>query len=489
MEKGKTMRKQWRTSAFWAAMVIASAAAYAGETAGSAAAPTKSDSGVEPASTADTSVAAAPAAGKAGGVKLDISGMTAIEEGRFVAGHHMGPSPGPMSYSTWIHRSYVRLRFDATIGSRLRIVIAPEVKLWSNTYPANLTGDHSSYPARQWSNVAIEEGQGIFSFGDPEKPRWQFSAGVIPYKYNPDAYNLGEYLFRSGAYPVYLITSFDYPYIRLSGFRVSANLWEHVKQDLLITTETQVMPLFDWSLSYLINYKPSSLFDAGAGVSLYRFYPVSDQITTPQLDENRYLNESGDVSYYTFKGIKLMGRASFDLKGILPKGFASSLKKEDGRIFAEAAVLGVKNYPAYVRAPDSSLTLDTSLNYYGKLAERIPVMFGINLPSFRFFDVFSVQVERFPWRYINSLLNQVYHGELPQPITTKGDITPADTKKGYLKWSVYAKKEVFTGMTIMAQLASDHTFHEYYYEVYRSDAEVFIKPGEMGWWLKIQYSF
>jgi hypothetical protein len=327
------------------------------------------------------------------------------------------------------------------------------------------------------------------SFGNREKPFLEFAAGVMPYKYNPDAYNLGEYLFRSGAYPPYLITSFDYAYATLSGIRLSSTLVENLRQDLFLTTETQVMPLFDWSLSYLVSYQVPALLDAGAGVSLYRWFPMSDAITTPRLNENQFTKANGEQDYYTFRGIKLMARLSFDPKSVLPRGIAGYMGKEDGKIFIEAGALGVKNYPAYIRAADSSLIPDTLNNYYGNLRQRIPIMFGFNVPCFKLLDVLSVQGERFNWHYINSYLQQVYQGSLPQPVTTKGDITANDFRKGYLKWSVYATKEVIKGFTVIGQLASDHAFHEYYYESYRSDAEVFIKKGEWGWWLKLQYSF
>jgi len=44
----------------------------------------------------------------------------------------------------------------------------------------------------------LKESQGIYSFGDLDQPWLQLAAGYFPFKYNPQASNLGEYLYRSG---------------------------------------------------------------------------------------------------------------------------------------------------------------------------------------------------------------------------------------------------------------------------------------------------
>lgn len=426
------------------------------------------------------------------GVKLDISGSTAIEEGQFVKAHFVGAAIKQMDYPIWNHRGYARLSLSATIGDRLRITIEPEIKLWSNTYAENLEADHSALPFRQWTKVTIEEGEGVYKFDNSDKPWLALAIGIMPYKYNPDAYNLGEYLFRSGCYPPYIITSFDRPYANLAGIRLNSTLKEHFTQDLLFITETNILPMFDWSLAYLASYSLPSFFSVGAGIDLHHYFPVIGNSTTPKFTSNSYLDENGNVQYYTFKGIKLMGRASIDFKGFLPEGLRNHMGAEDAKIFGEAAVLGVQNYTSYLRAQDSSLYKDTLKNYYTDLSQRMPLMAGINIPTFKLLDVLSIQGEWWKWQYLNSYFMQDYKGAFPQPTETKGDINQSDLKKGYIKWSIYAKKRITKGFDIMAQVARDHTFHEYYYENQRSDVEAFILQGkryEWGWWTKLQFSF
>ena len=422
-------------------------------------------------------------------IKLGISGMAGIEESQFVKGYFLGNQVGgKLPYPVWNHRSYVQLGIDAFIGDRLHIIVAPQVYLWSNTYPETIEGDHLGLFFKQWSFVSIADGEGIMSFGDKQKPFLQFAAGVMPFKYKSDAYNLGEYLFRSGTYPSFVITSFDHPSATLAGIRLSSTLFENLHQDLLLTCETQVMPLYDWSLSYLVGYKVPTLLDIGAGASLYRWFPAAGVLTSPQASVyggNQYIDTNGNTNYYTFKGIKLMGRASFDIKGFLPKSASNLMGFEDAKIFAEVAVLGVQNYPAF----DSLHIRVTSFDYYGDIKQRIPIMFGCNFPTFKLLDVLSIQGEWWNWPYLNSFFNPRNQGEYPVPLGTTGGLTPDDLKNGYLKWSVYAKKEVIKGFSVIGQLANDHTFHESYYPVYTSYAEAFIKHGDWGWWLKCQFAF
>src|SRR5690606_5453929 len=52
----------------------------------------------------------------------------------------------------------------------------------------------------------ITQAQAHYKFGDPERSWGALRIGYFPYKYNPDAKNLGEYLFRAGAYPTFAFT-------------------------------------------------------------------------------------------------------------------------------------------------------------------------------------------------------------------------------------------------------------------------------------------
>lgn len=289
--------------------------------------------------------------------------------------------------------------------------------------------------------------------------------GYFPVKYNPEAMNLGEYLFRSNAYPALLISGFEVAdKVKLAG--INAGYRKHAragsyKADLYLNTETESYPTGDLSLSALLGFStPKSFFDMSLGVSFFHLVSLEDTRTTPAKAKNRfgdriyYINNTsfvdsiGDTTDYTFKGVKAVARVAFD-----PKVFfhPKLLGKNDLKLYAEAAVLGVKNYPGW----------------YNDFRERIPIMFGINLPAFKILDVLALEAEYFPNHYKNSY-QFMWKGNCPVPYF----ITPAQQEIDYYsdwkektdddwKYSVYALKKIFN-FSISGQIASDHTSRSIY---------------------------
>jgi hypothetical protein len=153
------------------------------------------------------------------------------------------------------------------------------------------------------------------------------------------------------------------------------------------------------------------------------------------------------LNFYTFQGVKLMARASIDPKALMPMDI---LGPEDLKIFAEWAWLGVKNYPFY----------------YEKPAERMPIMFGINLPAFRLLDVISVQAEYFPSPFLNTLETAYRYSSPTVTFLDSAGISREDpnlfdpnqsmSKKDDWKWSVFARKTLFHGLNLYTQVARDH---------------------------------
>jgi hypothetical protein len=440
---------------------------------------------------------------------IKISGDVAIEEGQFVQGHHYTKRSDTVlvagdyhyesfPYPVWNHRAYARIQIEAQLTPRLRVLVSPEFKLWYESYPSeDVPAPPAPYPFRQHAKVSIAEGECIYSFGDVNKPVLQIAGGVFSYKYNPEASNLGEYLFRTGCYPPYIETSFDYPYPILSGIKISSKLLNNnLSQDILLTTETQISPLYDWSLSYLVGYKIPSLLEIGGGVMLNRLIPASNSQTQPNLATNMYLSSTGQVHYYSFAGTKLMGRISFDPKGLLPASTKACLGKEDGKIYSEIALLGVKNYPQTVYNyrdigdNDSTIVVDPTRNYYSDRTKRMPVMIGFNVPTFKVLDLLSIQAEWFDWPFIDAYNYFTQSGLNATPLINYSTDYPLSAYKAdSWKWSIYAKKNVNDNFAIIGQASRDHTHHDGYYEIIKDDNEVFTKNNEWGWWLKLEFKF
>jgi hypothetical protein len=128
-----------------------------------------------------------------------------------------------------------------------------------------------------------------------------------------------------------------------------------------------------------------------------------------------------------------MARAALNLGHLLPE---DSRSPEDLRVYAEAALLGVKDYPLY----------------YEKKAERIPIMFGVNLPTFKLLDVLAVQGElyRSPYSDGTKFVREAF------PIWQTGTVDSSKAKADDFKWSVHARKALNKSFTVYAQAASDH---------------------------------
>lgn len=149
-----------------------------------------------------------------------------------------------------------------------------------------------------------------------------------------------------------------------------------------------------------------------------------------------------DIDYYTFQGFKTMARGALDLGAMF--GLEQALGKDAFKVYGEVALLGVENQPFY----------------YEKKSERMPVMAGLNIPTFKLLDMLSLEVEYLKSRFRNNQ-NVVFRKKWPLPLASTEenpaiyDNTPEFTKDD-LKWSLFARKQVIEGMNLFFQAASDH---------------------------------
>jgi hypothetical protein len=157
-------------------------------------------------------------------------------------------------------------------------------------------------------------------------------------------------------------------------------------------------------------------------------------------EETKEFRYKRTTSYYTFQGIKLMARAALDFKEFFP---STHFTPNDLRLYAEVALLGVKDYPFY---------------YENKL-ERMPIMFGFNVPTFRFLDILSIQAEYYKSRFPNNLDNLWKQG---LPVWTLDEpeyptrYNPEKYTRDDWKWSIYGKRHVIKGVELFFQVATDH---------------------------------
>lgn len=324
-----------------------------------------------------------------------------------------------------------------------------------------------------------------WQFGDPQANSGMLQIGTFNHKYNPDAKNLGEYLYRAGTYPGFLWTNEGWLLMNRAGnyshgaMLSMVHLGGMFKQNLSLFMETNYYPVGDFSPGYDFTVAGKWL-EAGGGAVLHHYLPLRPSALTPKDDENTFIRArkidpaTGDTTLFngpraqspldlefdpdvqwrvehrwTHKGIKLMGRAALNLGHLLPDAAG---KPEDLRLFAEAAVLGVEDQPLY----------------YEKIEERIPVMFGITLPTFKLLDALTLQGEYYksPYNDINFFNTKslpIWTTDFAVDSTTlkvmtdaDGQVIPEKNHQDDFKWTVHAKKSVNRLLTVYAQAGSDH---------------------------------
>jgi hypothetical protein len=401
--------------------------------------------------------------------------------------------------SQWYSNTVLNLVLNMALGERWTGHVGLEGYIYTNTIPRNSQFFSTTDKLSVYSTIYPHQIEAVYSFGEKAMFGGEVGIGYFPYKYNNDAWNLGEYLFRSGTYPGFLITNFDQAWPRLTGIRVSTTAFGKWRNDLLITKEMDYPPFGDGTITWLSNASLLDIFDIGTGVSFAHYLPVDGTITTPHEATagpgTKYYNVASvdtiahDTTWYTFKGIKAMGRIAIDPKGIFKYLGAGDLMsifgKEDLKIYGEACILGLQNQ-------------DT---LYSKLSERIPVMFGFNFPAFKLLDVLSCQFEYYSSPYPNDYQKifpqKVYFG-VPLPQFQDSDLpggnggyTMESYKHDNWKWSIYANrffgKERHIG--IIAQAARDHWRTMTWYQVARDYEESLVKVRQWYWATKAVFIF
>lgn len=396
-------------------------------------------------------------------IKTKLIGMGSIEAGQVVQGESQGSNLALQK--VWYQRSYMDLGFDAVIDNRFEFAFVGEALVhYSWTQSKDFLDDN----VLQYLFYAHHV-EGSYYLGKRETPYLRIGVGVFPFKYNPDVRNLGEYLYRTGTYPPVIANEFDFALARLAGVRLSSTPIDSLNLNLLLTTESQVLPLADYGISVLGEYTIARAFTIGAGVFFSHLLSVNENNTTPKKSSNlAEVTSANDSIYYTFRGTKVMGRLAFD-----PKVFFSLpiFGKNDLRLYSEATLIGIKNYAVY----------------YNELWRRIPVMVGFNLPAFKILDVLSLELEWYKSNLPNSYTNSLFNGQVPQP-----DVVPGyDPKQNELKWSVYAQKHLGKTFSIIGQVGYDHM---------RLESNAFIRfgtyfgdamhnHGDWAWALKTQFDF
>lgn len=411
----------------------------------------------------------------AGFDRAPISLGTTWDMGQIVKGKlNTGSNQEVRVENQFLNRSGIYLTESGAFNKRLDLAITIGALFWT-PLPE---GEH-------WVNRTVQSGVGIgqaqakYGFGDLEEPLATLQFGIFPIKYNPDSKDLGEYLYRSGTYPGAIYTGgwsyFNSAAYIAQGIRFAMPHWGgKFTHSLSITMERDLQRNRDLTPGYMFSVKPAGFFEFGGGIVWTHGFPLGgDSSLTPIKCQNAYVKrtgkpvsriggdvctddiESDTLGYYTFRGAKIAARMSLDFAALLGMG------EERFKLYGEWALLGIKDYPFY----------------YEKKSERMPIMFGLDIPTFGMLDMLGVEVEYKQSRFRNTMFWVMDDAPLPIPLAGVGEDysdydashprhTPAQAdsltdkfKQDDWHWSIHARRKISKGMTIHAQVASDHLRH------------------------------
>jgi hypothetical protein len=423
---------------------------------------------------------------------MDVSKPT------FTVFHEMGRiEEGSLDYTVpieeaWVHRSGAWINFKAQRNERLSLDLVVGGVYYTPTKAQSDVNTRGRFFAPSVPRFDV-----TYLFGaDVKDPFLKLNAGIFNYKYNEYSRNLGEYAFRSGTYPGWISTG-GITLVGVSGAQVTGMKFNQTfgdfSHDLILNFETEVLPNYDVSLTYIGKYNWNNVLKVGGGVQFARLLPVKPSQTNPSMIRdpssgtpsttisNRYFEHNGvtyidwsdyyraiarhpavttedstqaelaiaildsiragtivpSYSHYDASGIKPLAFFSFDPKPLL--GGVSFLGSNDLVLYGEAAILGVKDYPVL----------------YDDMMQRIPMMVGFNFPTFKQLDVLSLEVEYYGSRYPDNFYTVMVEGA-PWPTMPPSGYNEGEWKDDNLKWSVYAARKITDGVTLSAQVARDH---------------------------------
>ncbi len=256
-------------------------------------------------------ILALAAAASAADPKLTL--FTALDAGRLESGndlkiHDYDPS------ELALNRTYVDVGYSQQLDSAYFLNIGVGGIFWKAFEPG--TGSPES--------KVIKFGPGISSafMRWSASPKLDLTFGYFPYKYNAAAKNLGEYLFRTEAYPTIIYTG-GWSWLNDAQYRTvgvkATYATETFKQDLGLFGEYFNAPIYDITPAYIATWKPVSGVTVGGAGSLHRFInpsPKTRKVLTRsyQYYSNFYLPEVQSKTRYNVTIPDYAGTASQEVK-------------------------------------------------------------------------------------------------------------------------------------------------------------------------------
>lgn len=470
--------------------------------------------------------------------------------------------PGEGLNDIWLFPSSGFVDFQAKKNERLGLEVMVAATYFSAAYSTNFAINYTRNIA-----VSLPRLDASYVFGDPVHPSLRVDVGIFNYKYNEYSRNLGEYMFRTWAYPGIIQTGNAFGYVgnssaTVTGLKLSQSLGMF-SHEFIASIETEMTPIYNLNLTYMAKFNYHDMLKVGGGVQIARIisdfdppqtriyyfeingvgYPYDDGVhgTTPTVGANYYstiqqgLREKLNITGISpADSIALNNMCNTSSSGCEPQGAKTSISSADSArfrsefaqairsysvidsvyklapsnrpkmheltakaikpvfyfsfdpkrlihsnifgpkdlvIYGEAAILGTQNYPVY----------------YKDIWQRIPMMVGFNIPTFKALDVLSVEAEYYGSRWLPTYdFPPQNYNMVPAPfVQAVTDYYPADWDKDNWKWSIYAERTLIRGVTLSAQAASDHARSWDWLYSGKTPWEMYTTPSQWYWAMKL----
>jgi hypothetical protein len=419
-------------------------------------------------------------------------GYGEFEVGQIASGFYKypGQSIGPISH-VWQQRALFWFGDTVLIKNKL------EINLAGGGVVAFSTPQVGGQPQNMQTHLffLFKSANAKYSFFNSDKVDLKLQVGYFPYKYSPNVRNLGEYLFRTNAYPLIVYSDFDYPMADLLGARfqfgyTGPDKTVNIKNDLLLHSELYSVPAQDWSLSDVVSATFLDAFTVGGGVSLCNWFSVyqgkygadwADQYYYPDTSSSNAAikrsfllgNAAGDTALFDWKSTKVMVRFSADFRRFIPLDIFG---KNDFQIYGEADFIGLKNYPVY----------------FTDLKDRTFYTLGLNIPTCKVLDVANIEMEY--CRDTSAFSDErLFSSATPgvQPVgLNDGNSLLYKVLRNQVRWSAYLKKTILDGhVSFIAQVARDHKKLNFYYFLVSKMSLMESMPTGSDWWWSFKTEF
>lgn len=320
-------------------------------------------------------------------------------------------------------------------------------------------------------SVPMAEGIFHWDFKDGNSPisSLMVESGFFQYTFNPDVKNLGNYMYRSTSNPLTIQTKLDYPWANLMGVRTELGFLDNkLKVGVIFNSEIVYIPWYDWTLGFNISYTPNKVIDIGLAACFDRLINVG---------HGNFMSDSLDK---LMRSTKLAARFTFDPKPLL--GTPAFFGTEDCKIYSEVAVIGTKD--------DSIFDYVPRYSWNGIPVRRMPLLLGIDVPTFKILDVLSLELEWFNSPYPNNWLGDIPKGKIePYDVTNQWERDNYINKDNF-KWSVYLKRKIVSNFEVRAIAANDHSIYKAFnLENQHSTEQTLRRPQDWQWYLELRFNF